>query len=198
VTFALSLPDWLRAALPPHLLERFATLPLGFWIAAGTLFLCVVFGWSGAVGILGARLEGLLVQRAGKSRKKKDSGLKYLILLLVALLPGGLLGTAAVALLVGRKNWRRDAIGIQFVSLLPAFPLGLLSWSGFPWPWVADDLFLNGTLGLTFALLQLWATLKLLREAWGEPEQKVPWWPPLALWAQTLLLADLVLILGRP
>jgi hypothetical protein len=197
IAFAFSTPEWLRAILPPHLLERFSELPLGFWIATGTLFVCVVLGWSAAVGMLGAHFEPLLVTRTGR-RSKKDGGLKYFFLLLIALLPGGLIGTAAVAVLVGRKQWRRDAAYIQFVALVPALPLGLLTWSGFPWPWIADNLWLNGTLGLTFALLQFWATLKLLREAWGEPEQKVPWWPPLALFVQTLLFADIVLALGRP
>jgi hypothetical protein len=29
--------------------------------------------------------------------------------------------------------------------------------------------------------------IKLLREWWGEPDECVPWWPPLALWMQGLL-----------
>jgi hypothetical protein len=80
------------------------------------------------------------------------------------------------------------------MSVIPFLAVGWLSWMNFPWPWIAEDIWVNGTLGLTFGLLQLWATLKLLREAWGESPENVPWWPPLALWMQSLFLMDAVLV----
>jgi hypothetical protein len=170
---------------------RLELLPIGARIAAGMLLLMVVVGWAAAFNMALGRAEIALELRrpARRKKSKRRFGLKHLALLLVALLPGGLVGTAAVALILGKKDWRRDAVYIQLAALPVGLALAGLSWPRFPWPELADHIFLTGALGLTYALLQFWTTLKLLRQTWGEPEMSVPWWPACALWMQTLVLA---------
>ena len=58
----------------------------------------------------------------------------------------------------------------------------------FPWPHLRDAIYFSGLVGLIFALLQVWVLIKLLREWWGEPDECVAWWPPLALCMQLSLL----------
>lgn len=181
---------WLLSVPWQRLLEQ----PAGVEIALAALVACVFLGGAAALG----RLLALGDEPAARPRKKKGRrfGLKYLALVLVALLPGGLVGTTAVVLAMGKQNWRRDAAYIVDASLVLALALAWLSSPYFPLAELSDNLFVSGTLGLGFALFQFWATLKLLRESLGEPEAKVPWWPPLALWLQgALLFGSLLFIL---
>lgn len=180
--YLLALP-WAR------LLEQ----PIGIQIALGGLLIAFLLGAAAALG----RLAALLTEpEAAPKRRKQRFGLKHLALLLIALLPGGLVGTAAVVMAMGKKNWRSDAIRIVDTSMVPAIALAWISSPYFPLPQLADHLFVSGVLGLAFLILQWWATIKLLREAWGEPEKNIPWWPPLALWTQgALLFGSLCLIL---
>lgn len=169
---------------------RLTSLPAGAWIAFGVLALAVALGWAVALNRIATRLDAWLGERRpARKRKKEGRGLKVLGLVFLAILPGGLVGTAAAALIVGKKDWRRDALILQAWSLPLLLLLAWLSRPDCVWPAVAENVFVTGTLGLTAGLLEFWAMLKLLREAWGEPERKVSWWPPLALWGQTLLLA---------
>ena len=184
-------PGWAEAP-PWKYLEAFSA---GAWIALGSLALAVVVGWAVSLNAIWQRIEPLLVRRRRSPQKKRRFGPKHLALILVALLPGGLVGAAAVALVLGKKDWRRDALYIQFAAVPLCAVLGVLCWPAFPWPALADSIFLTGTLGLTCGLLHLWTLLKLLRQAWGEPPAKAPWWPPSALWIQTLVLADIFYII---
>jgi len=168
---------------------RIAQMPPGAWIGGGTLAFVTILGWAVALGRIWDRLR----RRRKPSGRESKGWLKAVGFALLFVLPGGMIGAAAVAVIVGRKHWRASAVLIQFLATIPFLAVGCLSWTEFPWPWIAETIWVNGTLGLTFGLLQLWATLKLLREAWGEPPEKVAWWPPLALWMQTLFLLDAAL-----
>jgi hypothetical protein len=123
------------------------------------------------------------------SKRKKGIGVKWVVMALIALLPGGLVGMAAVYAVMGRENWRRDALKIVGMSLVPAGLLGLLRLEQWPWPEMRDAVYVSGLLGLIFGLLHVWALVKLLRQWWGEPDECVPWWPPAALWLQIVMLA---------
>jgi hypothetical protein len=185
------LNEWLNAFYSSTAWSRIMQLPSGAWIGGGTLLVVVLLGWMVALDRMWERTH----------RHKRPSGqpskgwLKAVGLAVLFVLPGGMIGAAAVAVIVGKKHWRASAVLIQFLAVVPFLAVGWLSWTGFPWPWIAEDIWVNGTLGLTFGLLQLWATLKMLREAWGEPPENVAWWPPLALWTQTLFLADAALVI---
>jgi hypothetical protein len=187
VTF---LYQWRDAFFASTVWSRITQLPSGAWIGGGTLLVVVLLGWAVAIGRMWERLY--VHKKTGKQESK--GWLKAVGLAVLFVLPGGMIGAAAVAVIVGKKHWRSSAVLIQFMSVIPFLAVGWLSWMNFPWPWIAEDIWVNGTLGLTFGLLQLWATLKLLREAWGESPENVPWWPPLALWMQSLFLMDAVLV----
>ena len=120
-------------------------------------------------------------------KRKKGFGIKHVALLLIALLPGGLVGSFVVYTIMGKEDWRRDAISIMGFSLIPLLLLMLLRASWFPWPEFLDAIYISGLIGLIFALLQVWLMIKLLREWWGEPDECVPWWPPMALCMQAIL-----------
>jgi len=173
--------DW-ASSLP---WSRLGELPAGAQIALGGLIFAAALGWVAAI-------DAFLTPDPKTPKRKRRFGPRALALLVLAILPGGLVGTAAVVLIMGRKDWRRDAIHIVGVSLIPG---GLLAWFCSPSspverlafaPRISDAIL--EALGILFACLHVWALVKLLREAWGEPEDKVPWWPPLALVLQTLLL----------
>jgi hypothetical protein len=98
---------------------------------------------------------------------------------------------------MGHANWRRDALLIVGLSLVPALLMMVSRWDDFPWPGLRDAIYFSGLLGLVFGLLQCWVLIKLLREWWGEPDECVAWWPPLALLLQcSLLLGAMVRIFG--
>ena len=125
-----------------------------------------------------------------KAKREKGFGLKKVALLVLALIvPGGLVGTFVIVAIMGKENWRRDAYWIVGLSLPFVLLLFLLRASFFPWPEWKDHLYISGTLGLIVGLLQVWAMIKLLREWWGEPDECIGWWPPLALGCQALCLA---------
>lgn len=184
------LNEWMDALFASKAWARIMQLPPGAWIGGGTLAVIVLLGWAVAIGRMWERAQ----RRKKPSGKESKGWLKAVGFAILFVLPGGMIGAAAVAVIVGKKHWRASAVLIQFLSVIPFLAVGWLSWTGFPWPWIAEDIWVNGTLGLTFGLLQLWATLKLLREAWGERPNRVAWWPPLALWMQTLFLMDAALV----
>ena len=179
--------DWLKDFVLSVEWSRARSLHTGAWMAGGTLFAVVVLGWAVALGQLWDRVFNPNVP------PEKTGWLKALGLAVLVILPFGLASAAAVAVIVGKKNWRLSAVFIQLLSVPIFLALGWFSWAGSPWPWVAEDIWVNGTFGIAFALLQLWTTLKLLREAWGEAPKDVAWWPPLALWMQTLYLFNVAL-----
>lgn len=168
--------------------HRIAELSTGEHIAWGTLLVCVLLGGLAALDRLtaSADLQNPDAPKKPKRRRKFDP--RYLVLVLVALLPGGLVGSAAVVLAMGKAHWRRDAISIVAASLPVLWLLLWMRSSYFPLPQVAWNFYITGVFGIAFGLLHLWATVKLLREYWGEPLKKVPWYPPQALWLQSLLL----------
>lgn len=177
--------------------RRFGELYVGESIALSVLafatFVCAVAAMN---RFLAGDFNWPKKSRAGGS-KKRAFGLKYFALLFVALLPGGLVGTFAVYAVMGKDHWRRDALLIVGASLAPALLLILMRATFFPWPGLRDSVYVGGIVGLVFGVLQLWALIKLLRESIGEPDECVPWWPPLALWAQSgLLIAAIMGTLG--
>ena len=192
----LSISEWLHQ-IPG--LERLRQLP---WHRVGALYI----GEKLALGVLAFVTLTEVVVAANRfmamefafpvtrkavrtPKRKKGFGLKHLALVLLALLPGGVVGTFSVILVMGKEHWRRDAFWIVGISLPFALMLFLLRASFFPWPQWSDALYVSGTIGLIFGILQVWAMIKLLREWWGEPDECVAWWPPLALWCQALMLA---------
>ena len=129
-------------------------------------------------------------------KRKKGFGVKWLMVAALALLPGGLAGTAAVYVIMGKEGSRRDALRIVGLALIPALLLALLRVS--PWHELHDAVYVSGLLGLVFGLLHVWALVKLLRQWWGEPEECVPWWPPAALCLQCVVLAGVAVRLMEP
>jgi hypothetical protein len=182
--------EWQNAFYASTAWSRINQLPPGAWIGGGALLIVVLLGWAVAIGRMWERAH----RRKRPVGQESKGWLKAVGLALLFVLPGGMIGAAAVAVIVGKKHWRASAVLIQFLSVIPFLTVGWLSWTRFPWPWIAENIWVNGTLGLTFGLLQVWAMLKLLREAWGEPPASVAWWPPLALWMQTLFLVDAALV----
>lgn len=168
--------------------HRLVELSTGEHIAWGTLLLCVILGGLAALDRLtvSADFQNSDVPKKPRRRRKFDP--RYLVLVLIALLPGGLVGSAAVVLAMGKAHWRRDAVAIVGASLPVLLLLLWMQSNYFPIQKIAVNFYVNGVFGIAFGLLHLWATIKLLREYWGEPLQKVPWYPPQALWLQILLL----------
>ena len=121
-------------------------------------------------------------------RRKKGFGLRYLWVLAAAVLPGGLVATFTVPLLMGKERWREDALRIFLISLIPLFGLVVLHVTGEELLHELLFFWISALVGLTFSILQVWLGIKLLREALGEPEECVAWWPPLAFCAQIALL----------
>lgn len=172
-------------------MDRVGALYPGEKLALGALAAAVIIGCMAAFNrLLAGEFSWPKTRKILKTpKRKKGFGLRWVALVLVALLPGGLVGTFAVYAILGKEMWRRDAIWILGISLLPMFLLLGLRQDFFPWPEFRDELFVSGSIGLAFGLLQLWVTLKLLREWFGEPEECVPWWPPAALCLQFLMFA---------
>lgn len=112
---------------------------------------------------------------------KKGYGLKHLVLLLIAILPGGLVGSVVVYTVMGKSQWRQSCLRILALSMIPALALAAMRIKGFPHPEWRDALYIGGVLGLAFGVLQIWISIKILREYFGEPDVCVPWWPPAAL-----------------
>ncbi|MFH0939075.1 MAG: hypothetical protein V1899_07325 [Planctomycetota bacterium] len=195
-----ALPDWLlRIECVDCVLrlpwDRLHTLYVGEKLALGTLLTVSLLGSVVAINrlLIGEFHWPKPRKSARASRRKKRLGLKHLVLLLIALLPGGLVGTVTVYIVMGKDNWRRDAIWIIGLSTPLALLLALLRAEWLPWPQLSDNLYLSGLLGLIFALLQIWALIKLLRQWWGEPDECVPWWPPATLCLQGMLLSACVI-----
>ena len=195
-TFLLSIPDWLHQVPGLDRLrqlpwERIGSLYIGEKLALGILaFVTMAETVVAANRILAMEFAFPVERKTVRTpKRKKGFGVKYLALVLLALLPGGLVGTFTVLAVMGKENWRRDAYWIIGISLPFALLLLLLRASFFPWPQWADMLYVSGTIGLIFGILQAWAMIKLLREWWGEPDECVAWWPPLALWCQVLMLS---------
>lgn len=181
--------EWF-ARMVPLPWQRLAELYIGEKLALGSL-LCVTL--MGAIAGINRFLAGEFSwPKRRKSiktpKRKKGFGVKHIVLLLIAILPGGLVGTATVYAVMGKEHWRKDALWIVTFSFLPALLLMLFRAAWFPWPHYRDAIYLSGLMGLIFGMLQLWALIKLLREWWGEPDECVPWWPPAAFWLQLLLL----------
>jgi hypothetical protein len=120
---------------------------------------------------------------------RKGFGLKHLLLLVIAVLPGGLVGSVLLYTVIGKEHWRASSLGILVLALIPAFALILLRMPWFPHPELRDALYAGGVAGLSFGVLQFWICIKILREYIGEPDVCVPWWPPLAWWFQAGMLA---------
>ncbi|MCW8133986.1 MAG: hypothetical protein KIS92_26810 [Planctomycetota bacterium] len=172
---------------------RVLDLAIGEQLGLAVLAACVFVGTLAALDRMTSDPDGAPAKP--EKKPKKGLRLRHLALVLVALLPGGLVGSAAVVLAMGKAHWRRDAVSIVGLS----YTVGaLLLWYDsryFPLPQVADNFHASGVLGIAFGLLTLWATIKLLRELWGEPIAKVPWHPPLALWLQGLQLGAALFLL---
>jgi hypothetical protein len=199
------LPDWLTQLefIQPLLRlpwERLQKLFIGEKIALGTLLGASLLGSVAAVNrFLACEFAFPKPRKSVRTpRRKKGFGIKHAVLLLVAILPGGLVGSFAVYAVMGRAMWRRDALIIVGASFVPALLLLLLRASFFPWPHFADEVYISGILGITFGLLHVWAMIKLLREWWGEPEECVAWWPPAALWVQLAFFAACAMRILEP
>ena len=65
-------------------------------------------------------------------RRPKGFGLRHLVMILVALLPGGMVGMFTLYAIMGKENWRRDSLLITGLALLPAGLLIALRWPDFP------------------------------------------------------------------
>jgi hypothetical protein len=198
-------PDWMpRIAWVERVLAlpwwRIHTLYVGEKLALGALLAVTLVGAVAATDRLFAGNYGWPKQRRASrtSKRKKGIGVKWVVMALIALLPGGLVGMAAVYAVMGRENWRRDALKIVGMSLVPAVLLGLLRLEQWPWPDMRDAVYVSGLLGLIFGLLHVWALVKLLRQWWGEPDECVPWWPPAALCLQIVMLTGAVIRLLEP
>ncbi|MCY3017811.1 MAG: hypothetical protein NTW87_02100 [Planctomycetota bacterium] len=203
--FLVALPEWLRRIEWVDRLwrlpwERIPELYIGEQLALGTLLGVTVLGCAAAANrFLAGHFSWPKPRKAVKAPKRKRGvGIKWLVLGLIALLPGGLVGTAAVYAIMGKENWRHDALRIVGVSMVPAGLLALLRAEGFPWPELREGVYGSATLGLIFGLLHVWAMIKLLRQWWGEPDECVPWWPPAALCLQVLILFGAAVLLLEP
>ncbi|HLX63977.1 MAG TPA: hypothetical protein VKX17_22080 [Planctomycetota bacterium] len=160
---------------------------LGMILAIGTLALWTLAGWAVTLGRMALRLRNLF--RKKRPPKEPNPWVKRIGVALAFLVPGGLVGTAAVALVMGKENWRRDAVLIVGAAMIPGAALWWLNTADFQYPVLHESLILQCTLAVTFGVLHLWAAIKLMRETLGEPVEKVRWWPPLGLWLQTCVLA---------
>ena len=174
--------------------ERVRNAPMGLQFFCALLGLSVLLVGFAAFGCIWRKLDdpkpptGPLAEWPAP---KKRYGMKTIILVLITLLPGGLVGSATILALLGRENWRRDAEYILAYSIIPT--LGLL-WLGtrltplsVP-PGIATVQYeLELFCGLTAAFMHFWIMLKCLKQYWGEPDDRIPWWPPLVWWSQLLL-----------
>jgi hypothetical protein len=194
-----ALMQWLRD-LPPvaRVVElpwhRVGELYVGEKLALGTLLAVVVIETIAAVNRMfaGNFPWPKPRQKVRAPKRKKGIGIKWVILTLIALLPGGLVGMAAIYAVMGREHWRRDGLHIVGVSLVPGMLLAVLRAPALPWPELRDTVYVSGLIGLVFGLLHVWVLIKLLREWWGEPDECVAWWPPLALWGQVGMLVGAI------
>lgn len=184
VRWLVNLPWW-----------RILELSIGEQLALGVLAVCVLLGGLAALDRMTSDADDPTAAKPKK--KRKGLGIRVFAVLLLALLPGGLVGSAAVLLVMGKEGWRRDAVSIVCLSMSVGVLLIWYSSEYFPLSAIAGNFYVSGVLGICFGMLQLWATIKLLREFWGEPIQKVPWYPPLALFLQTSLFALLIYALFR-
>lgn len=163
-------------------------------LALGTLAVTVLAGWVVALGRMCVRVRDFFWKKRATGEKK--SWPKRVGLVLAVLLPGGLVGTAAVALVMGKEHWRRDVVWIVGAAMIPAAALMWLNAADFPFPRLHESLVLQCTLAVSFGVLHLWVAIKLMREAFGEPADKVRWWPPLGLWLQTCVLVTGIVLVG--
>jgi len=175
--------------------QRLWHLPMSAWIALGPLAFSIVMIGSAAMGSLLRERYPPLPGTVILTPRKNRFGLKAVVLVLIALLPGGLVGAAAIHFLLGKKNWRGDSILILAVSLIPGLFLTYLLSGKFPFPEVAHNFMVRGSAALAFGVMQLWIMAKLLREVWGEPHEKVSWWPALAWILQLVVLAGAVILI---
>ncbi|HYG75823.1 MAG TPA: hypothetical protein VEK08_12535 [Planctomycetota bacterium] len=171
--------------------QRVPRLAIGEQMALGALlFACLVGAIAAVNRILSGQFAWPVERKKVKTPKKKQGfGVKHLVLLLIALLPGGFVASVTVYAIMGKENWRRDSIAVLGLSIIPALLLLAARSKNFPWPDLHDAIYFSGLLGLIFGLLQLWVLIKLLRQWWGEPDECVPWWPPLALLLQWAMLS---------
>lgn len=158
----------------------------GVKMALATLAVCVVAGWVVALARMVMRVRRFF--RKKEVPREKNPWIKRIGVALAILVPGGLVGTAAVALVMGKELWRRDAVWIVGAAMLPGAALWWLNTVEFPYRFLHDSLLLHCALAVSFGVLQLWVAIKLMREAFGEAAEKVRWWPPLGLWLQTCVL----------
>ena len=170
--------------------ERLAAMYIGEKLAMSTLLFVTVLGSIAAVNRYFSGHFGMPAPRKTIKvpKRAKGFGVKHLALLGVALLPGGMVGMFTIYHIMGSDHWRRDAFIIVGGSAIPGLFLVSMRMNAFPWPHLRDAVYLSGLVGLVFALLQCWALIKLLREWWGEPDECVAWWPPLALCIQVFML----------
>ncbi|HYF50692.1 MAG TPA: hypothetical protein VEJ63_14865 [Planctomycetota bacterium] len=168
--------------------ERLNALSIGEKLALVALALCATAAGLVAINrFLAMEFSDPLPRKQVRTpRRKKGFGLRYLVVLAAAVLPGGLIAAFTVPLLMGKEGWRQDALKIFLLSLIPIAFLALLRLTEHAWLPAPADFWISAIFGLTFSMLQAWLTIKLLREGLGEPEECVPWWPPLAWLGQVL------------
>jgi len=179
--------------------SRLPDLPIGEKLGLGVLFFACFTGTLAAANRFVSGPFSWSVDRATLvlPKQRKGFGIKHLVLLLIALLPGGLVASFTVYAIMGKGNWRRDSVFVLGLASLPSALLLSARTEHFPWPELSDAIYFSGLLGLIFGMLHLWILIKLLRQWWGEPDECVPFWPPLALLLQwALLLTAGVGILG--
>ena len=175
---------WVLALPWPRLNE----LSIGEKLSLVTLALCVTAAGLVAMNrFLAMEFSDPLPRKQVRTpRRKKGFGLRYLVVAAAAVLPGGLVAAFTIPMLMGKEHWRVDALKIFLLSLIPLFLLLVLRFTQHSWLPAPLDFTFSAVLGLSFSMMQAWLTIKLLREGLGEPEECVPWWPPLALCAQAL------------
>ena len=165
--------------------DRFNELPLGAWIGLASLILALL-----AVGAatLDRLVCAVLPEPAPTSPGRDGGWFKGAVLLLALILPLGVTVLGALAAIMGAKDWRREAAYLASGSSCLLLLAAWLASPYFPLPALGQSFYLTAFLGLVFAILQVWATVKLLRAYWGEPEASVPLYPPLAWWIQLAML----------
>ena len=204
--FTATLQEWFAPvlALP---WSRVANAPLGIHVYLGTLAGAVLLTGLAAFGCIWRKLDDPappapepVADPGGSTTStriaKKRFGLKSVALLLIAILPGGLVGSVAVLSLLGKENWRSNAVTIFEFSLIPA--LGLI-WMDLHFHPVVVPAFIQPAhvelemfFGLTGAFMHFWITLKYLKQYWSEPDERLPMWPPAIWWAQIAQVGGLL------
>src|SRR5260221_10832582 len=101
--------------------ERLNRLHIGDKLALASLLAVAMMG---AIAALNRFLAGEFALPKPRSsvktpRRKKGFGLKHLVFVVLAVLPGGIVGTLAVYAVLGKEHWRRDAFYIVGMSLIP-------------------------------------------------------------------------------